>query len=61
MTPSVRARVVDAMVGRVPECGFTIHCDNCDPSGGCPDTTDCLTFMAERLLAVIERERGEAL
>jgi hypothetical protein len=58
MTPSVRARVVDAMVDIMPA---TNPCYLCSVNGCIEDPRVCRTELAERLLAVIERERGEAL
>ena len=72
MTPATRARVVDAMVALLPKvnpdwcvakCRYTATENTITIHGTqrCRDLALCRIALAERLLAVIERERGEAL
>jgi hypothetical protein len=51
MSPSVRARVIDAMVEVLP----VPKCHDCRKEG-CPDPHWCCQEACEKLLNVIERE-----
>lgn len=55
MSPSVRARVIDAMIEVMPSQVFH-DCAICDPSGGCATPHLCAEEVCEKLLDVIERE-----
>lgn len=53
-SPADRARIIEAMAQVLPTPSY--GCEGCHPEGGCPDPLGCQLELAERVLAVVDRE-----